>query len=64
MDELLEIGKDFKIKYNVSSPHYKLWGNFFIKKICMGEQTSFGKFLGGCFTWGLLTRSCKGEVNG
>ena len=38
----------------------KVWGNFFIKKLCMEEQTFLGKFLGVCFTWGLMIRSCEG----
>ena len=27
----------------------------------MGNKLFLGKFFGGCFTWGLLIRSCKGE---
>ena len=30
-------------------------------KLCMGEQTLLGKFMGGCFTLGLMIRSCKGR---
>ena len=45
-DELLEMGKDLKIKYNVSSPPYKLWRNFFIKKLCMGKQLFWKNFFG------------------
>ena len=66
-DELLEMGNDLKIKHNFFSPPYKLTkyeGTFFIKKLCMGEQTFLGKFFGRCFTWGLMIRSCKGEING
>ena len=33
-DELLEMGKKLKIKHSVSSPLYKVWGNF-IEKLCM-----------------------------
>ena len=25
----------------------------------MAEQIFLGKFMGGCFTWGLMMRSCK-----
>ena len=48
-DELLEMGNDLKIKHNFFSPPNKLTkyeGTFFIKKLCMGEQTFLGKFLG------------------
>ena len=41
-------------------PPQKVWGGVFLKKLCMGEQTLLGKFKGGCFTWGLMIRSCKG----
>ena len=46
--------KDLKIKHSVSSPPYKIWETFFMKKLCMGEQTFLGKFFGGCFTWRLM----------
>ena len=41
-------------------PPKKYGRTFLAKKLCMGEQTFFGKFMGGCFTWGLMIRSCKG----
>ena len=63
-DELLEMGKDLKIKHSVSSPHYKVWGNFVHKKALHGGANLFGQILGGCFIWGLMIRSYKGEVNG
>ena len=45
--KLLEIGKDMKIKHSISSPS-KVWGIFFLKKICMGGgQTFWGKLMGG-----------------
>ena len=56
-DELSEMGKDLKIKQSMG-------GTYFIKKLCTEEQTFLGKFFGGCFTWGLVIRSCKGVVNG
>ena len=37
----------------------KEWGNFFVKKLCMGEQTFWGQIFGGCFTWQLMIGSCK-----
>ena len=43
-DELLEMGKDLKIKHSVSSHPTKYGGTFFIKKLCIGEQTFLGKF--------------------
>ena len=53
------MGKDLKIKHSVSSPPPTYRGTFLIKELCMGKQTFLGKFLGGCFTWGLMIRSCK-----
>ena len=44
MDELLEMGRDLKIKQSVSSPPTKYGGTFFIKKLCKGTNL-FGKFL-------------------
>ena len=63
-DEILEMGKDLKIKHSVSSASLptKYRENVFIKKLCMGAQNCLGKFLGGCFTWGLMIRSCKGKT--
>ena len=58
----LQMGKDMKIKHSVSSPLTKYGGTFFVKKLCMGEQTFLGKFMGEYFTWGLMVRSCKGGV--
>ena len=43
-NELLEMGKDLKIKHSVSSPSYKVLGNFLIKKLCMGN--TFGVIFG------------------
>ena len=63
-DELLEMGKDLKVKHSVPLPPTKYGGTFFIKKLCMGEQTFLGKGLGGCFTWEPMIRSFKVEVNG
>ena len=34
---------------------------FFVKKLCMGEQTFLGKFMGGCIAWGLMIRFMEGE---
>ena len=59
-DEPLETRKDLKKKHSVSSPPTRYGGTFSKKKFCMREQTFFGKFLGRCFTWGLMIRSCKG----
>ena len=59
--ELLEMGKGLKINHSVSSPSYKVWETFSIKKLSMGQQNFLGKFMGACFTWGLMIRSCKGE---
>ena len=55
--KLLEIGKDMKIKHSVYSPPSKYEGTFFLKKLCMGEQTFLDKFMGGCFTCELIIRS-------
>ena len=57
MIQFLEMGKDMKIKHIVSCPLTKHWGTFFVKKLCMEEQTFLGKFMGECFTGG------RGRVN-
>ena len=56
--KLLELGKDMKIKHSVSSP--KSIGRLFLKKSLHGGANSFGQIYGGCFTWRLMIRSCKG----
>ena len=56
----LEMGIDLKIKHSISSPLTKYGETFFIKRLCTGKQTFLGKFFRGCFTWGLMIRSCKG----
>ena len=58
------MGKDLKVKHSVPLPPTKYGGTFFIKKLCMGEQTFLGKGLAGCFTWEPMIRSFKVEVNG
>ena len=52
--------KEMKTKHSAFSPPTKYRETFFGKKLCMGEQTFLSKFMGGCFTWGLMIRSCKG----
>ena len=37
-DELLEMGKNLKIKHSVSSASHKLWGNLFVKKFFKRKQ--------------------------
>ena len=63
-DELLEVGKDLKIKHSLSSPPANYGGTFFIKKLCIGEQTFLGKLFGECFAWGLMINHARGDVNG
>ena len=46
-----------------SRPRTKYGETFFVKKLGMEEQTFLGKFMGGCFKWGSMIRTCKGEVN-
>ena len=58
------MGKDLKIKHIVSSAPTKYGTTFYIKKLCMEEETFSGKHSGECLTWGLMMRSCKGGVNG
>ena len=36
----------------------------FLKKAFLWGTNFFGKFMGGCFTWGLRNRSCKEEGEG
>ena len=45
-DELLEMGKDLKTKHSVSSPPTKYGRTFFIEKLCIGEESFLGNFLG------------------
>ena len=49
--KLLEMGKDMKIKQCLLSFLQSMGKLFFVKKLCMGEQTFLGKLLGGSFTW-------------
>ena len=59
------MGKDMKIKHSVSSPPRKYGGTFFVKKLCMGEQSFSGKFIWGYFTWGqMIMIWSSGGVNG
>ena len=58
----MEIGKDLKIKSPLSLQNME--EPFFIRSLCMGEQLFGGNLFAGCFTWGLMIRSRKGEVNG
>ena len=60
-DELLEIGIDLKIKHSVSSPPYKVWETFFIKKLCMGEQTFLGKIFFEMFYMGTNDQIMQGR---
>ena len=63
-DELLEVGKDLKIKHSVSSPPYEVWGNFFSLKSFASENKLFRQTFAVCFTRGVIIRSFKGEING
>ena len=45
-------------------PPTKDGGTFFIKMLLGGAIVFGANFFGGCFTWGLMMRSCKGGVNG
>ena len=48
MDQLLEMGKDLKIKHSVSSTSTKYREH----QIALHEGTNFfGQIFGGCFTW-------------
>ena len=50
--KLLEMGKDMKIKHGVSSPPYKVRGNFIHKKSLHGGTNVFGKIYGGMLYMG------------
>ena len=52
--KLLEIGKDMKIKYNVSFPNppYKVWGNCFLKEALHGGTNFFRQIYGEMFYMG------------
>ena len=38
---------------------FQAWEDFFLKSLCLGEQTFLGPNYGGSFTWGLMITSCK-----
>ena len=59
--KLLELAKDIKSIVSPLLPT-KYEETFFVKKLYMGEKTFWGKFMGECFTWGLMIRSCKVEI--
>ena len=43
-NELLEMGKDMKIKHSGSSPPYRVWGTFFHRKALHGGTNVLGQF--------------------
>ena len=55
--ELLEMGKVLKIKHSVSSPPYKLQGNFFLKKALHGGPNFFGQIF-----WGMLYMGISDQI--
>ena len=60
MDELLEMGKDLKIKHSVSSPPYKVWGNLFLKQALHGGTNFFGQIFWGMFYMGTNDQIMQG----
>ena len=58
-----EMGKDMKIKQCLLSP-YKVWGNFFRKKVLHGGTSVFGQIYGEMFYVGTNDQIMQGEVNG
>ena len=49
------MGKDMKAKHSVPSiPAPKVWGDVFLKEALQGGTNFFGKFMKGCFIWGLM----------
>ena len=58
-DETFRNGKRYEDKIQSFPSPYKVWENFFVKKLCIREQMFWGKFMGGCFTQWLMIRSCK-----
>ena len=61
--KLLEMAKDMKIKHSVSfSQKTNVWEDFFLlKRLFMGEQTFWGKFMGGLFYIGSNDQMLQGE---
>ena len=59
-NEPLEMGKDLKIKYCVFFPPYKVWGNFFHKKVLHGGTNSCGQTFGGMFYMGTNDQITQG----
>ena len=47
--KFLEMLKDMKIKHSASTSPYKVWRNFFCKKVLHGETNFFGQIYGGMF---------------
>ena len=62
--KLLEMGKDMNIKHSVFLSPTKYGGTFFAKNFAWGTKRLRANLWGGCFTWGLMIRSCKEAVNG
>ena len=54
------MGKDLKLKNSVSSPPYKVWGNFFHKKALHGETNFFGEKIGGMLYMGTYDQIMQG----
>ena len=59
--KLLEMGKDMKIKYTVSSRPTKYGQTFFVKKLCIGGTNFFGQIYRGMFYMGTNDQIVQGE---
>ena len=54
------MGKGLKINHSVSSPPYKVWGNFFHKKAFHWGTKFFGQIYGGMFYMGTNDQIMQG----
>ena len=53
-----------KIKHSVSCPPTKYRGTFLLKKLCMGEQKFWGKFMGAVLHGDWWSDHARRGVNG
>ena len=62
--KLLGMGKDMEMQHSVSSPPYKVQGNFFCKKALHGGTNVLDQIYGGMFYMGTNDHILQGGVNG
>ena len=60
--KLLEMGKDMKIQYSISSPPREYRGTFFTKKVLHGGTKVLGQIYGGIFYMGTNYQIMQGRT--